>query len=91
MIFIKLNKDKWSIKVKKGKNSVQKFNLNIEDHGIKVKLMYNRLFSKNTRDKSYSLPFKPDYSLLIDINNEICFIHFDAKYRSEVEVLDFYE
>ena len=23
--------------------------------------------------------------------NDICFIHFDAKYRSEVEVLDFYD
>jgi len=86
----KLNDDEWSISIKKGIKSAQKFNIKIEDMDIKVALMYNRLFSRTTHDRSYSLPFKPDYSLLIDIGNEICFIHFDAKYRSEVEVLDFY-
>ncbi len=86
----KLNKDEWSISVRKGKKSAQKFNIKIEDRDIEVTLMYNRLFSRTTRDRSYSLPFKPDYSLLIDINEDIRFIHFDAKYRSEVEVLDFY-
>ncbi len=50
--------------------------------------MYNRFFSRYTNNKSYSLPFKPDYSLLIDIDEDIRFIHFDAKYRSEVEILD---
>ena len=86
-----LNKNEWSISVKKGKKNAQKFNININDIEVKVKLMYNRLFSRNTIDKSYSLPFKPDYSLLIDIDNNVFFIHFDAKYRSEVEILDFYE
>jgi predicted component of viral defense system (DUF524 family) len=86
----KLNKDEWSISIRKGKKSAQKFNIKIEDRDIEVTLMYNRLFSRTTRDRSYSLPFKPDYSLLIDINQDIRFIHFDAKYRSEVEVLDFY-
>jgi predicted component of viral defense system (DUF524 family) len=86
----KLNDDEWSISVRKGKKSAQKFNIKIEDMNIEVTLMYNRLFSRNTHDRSYSLPFKPDYSILIDINNHIFFIHFDAKYRSEVEILDFY-
>lgn len=86
-----LNKDEWSINVKRGEKSAQYFEINMHDANVKVKLIYNRLFSRNTRNKSYSLPFKPDYSLLIDINNHIFFIHFDAKYRSEVEILDFYE
>ncbi|MDP3486131.1 MAG: DUF2357 domain-containing protein [Methanobacteriaceae archaeon] len=86
----KLNEDEWSISVRKGKKSAQKFNIKIEDMDIEVTLMYNRLFSRNTQDRSYSLPFKPDYSLLINIDNQIFFIHFDAKYRSEVEILDFY-
>lgn len=53
--------------------------------------MYNRLFSQNTIDRSYSLPFKPDYTLLINMDDNIFFIHFDAKYRSEIEIIDFYE
>ncbi|QUH22352.1 DUF2357 domain-containing protein [Methanobacterium alkalithermotolerans] len=86
-----LNKDEWSINIKKGEKSAQIFNIEVEGRKVKVKLMYNRLFSRNTRKKSYSLPFRPDYSLLIDLDGNIFFIHFDAKYRSEVEVLDFYE
>jgi hypothetical protein len=86
-----LNKDNWSIKVKKGRKSSQKFNIIINDKHISVKLMYNRLFSINTIDRSYSLPFKPDYSLSISFDDYHFYIHFDAKYRSEVEILNFYE
>ena len=62
-----LNENKWSIKVKKGIKSVQKFKFNLENQEIHAELMYNRLFSKKSRFKSYSLPFKPDYTLLITI------------------------
>lgn len=86
-----INKDKWSINVRKGENSAHNFNLIINDKVVKIKLMYNRLFSQNTKNKSYSLAFRPDYSLLIEINSRPFFIHFDAKYRSEVEILTFYE
>ncbi len=37
------------------------------------------------------MPFRPDYTLLIEYNSEHYFVHFDAKYRSEGEVLAFYE
>lgn len=86
-----LNTDKWSIKVKKGINSVQKFILHIDNQEINTELMYNRLFSKNTRFKSYSLPFRPDYTLLIEYDNDHYFVHFDAKYRSEGQVLAYYD
>jgi hypothetical protein len=86
-----LNKDKWSIKVKKGINSVQKFMPQIDNQEVYTELMYNRLFSKNTRFKSYSLPFRPDYTLLIEFESDHYFLHFDAKYRSEGKVLAFYE
>jgi hypothetical protein len=86
-----LNKDKWSIKVKKGTKSVQHFIFQIDNQEIYTELMYNRLFSNNTHFKSYSLPFRPDYTLLIEFNSEHYFVHFDAKYRSEGEVLAFYE
>lgn len=86
-----LNKDKWSIKVKKGMKSKQKFILSIDDEEIFVELMYNRLFSNNTFHKSYSLPFRPDYTLLINTEFNSYFVHFDAKYRSEGQVLAFYD
>ena len=86
-----LNENKWSIKVKRGIKSVQKFKFKLENQDIHAELMYNRLFSKKSRFKSYSLPFKPDYTLLIMINFNPYLIHFDAKYRSEGEVLSFYE
>ena len=86
-----LNKDEWSIKVKKGIPSVKRFNLNIDDQDIYVELMYNRLFSNKTEFKSYSLPFRPDYSLLIKLDSDHYFIHFDAKYRSEGQILAFYD
>lgn len=86
-----LNKNNWSIKIKRGTNSVQKFKMFVNDREIYVELMYNRLFSKRTIHKSYSLPFRPDYTLLIKIGLNHYFIHFDAKYRSEAEILSFYD
>ena len=34
--------------------------------------------------------FKPDYTLLVKIGENVNYIHFDAKYRSELEIADFY-
>ena len=53
--------------------------------------MFNRIFTNKTIYKSYSLPFRPDYTLLIEIDSNSYFVHFDAKYRSEGQVLSFYE
>lgn len=85
-----INKDQWSIKIKKGKNSQQKFQLTQQDKKIHITLMYNRKFSTKTKHRSYSLLFKPDYTLQIQLDNKQFFIHFDAKYRSELEILDIY-
>lgn len=87
-----INKDKWSMKVNRGLNSIQKFKFEFEGHEINLNLMYNRKFSRRyPKYHSYSLPFKPDYTLKINFNKNIYFVHFDAKYRSEVTVLNFYE
>ena len=87
----KVNKDNWSISIKKGAQSRKKFNLNLYGQDIEVELFYNLRFSDNSKYKSYSLAFKPDYTLLVKINDEVNYIHFDAKYRSELEIVDFYE
>ena len=85
-----VNKDNWSINIKKGINSTKFFKLNLHNHEIKIKLFYNLKFSDKSKYKSYSLAFKPDYTLLISVGDYKNYIHFDAKYRSKLEIADFY-
>ncbi len=85
-----VNKDNWSMNIKRGVKSIKTFNLNLFNKEISIEFFYNKTFSSNTKYKSYSLAFRPDYSLLIRIGAEDYFIHFDAKYRSELEVINFY-
>lgn len=85
-----VNKDNWSMDIKRGVKSIKTFNLNLFDKEIIIEFFYNKTFSNNTKYKSYSLAFRPDYSLLIYIGGKEHFIHFDAKYRSELEVINFY-
>ena len=83
----KINKDNWSISVKRGMSSVKKFRIFIEGSEIDVELFYNLSFSRNSpKYISYSLIFKPDFTLKISIGDKIHYIHFDAKYRSELEI-----
>ena len=86
-----VNKTNWAINVIKGKRSSKKFKLNIRGQDVKIELFYNLTFSDKSDYKSYSLAFKPDYTLLISTDVKQHFIHFDAKYRSELEIIDFYE
>lgn len=85
-----INKNNWSMDIKRGHKSIKKFKLNLFDQDIFIELFYNKTFSNNTKYRSYSLAFRPDYSLLIYLNGERYFIHFDAKYRSELDVINFY-
>ena len=87
----KINKDNWSISIKKGVQSRKRFYLNLYGHDIEIELFYNLRFSDGSQYRSYSLAFKPDYTLLVKINGETNYIHFDAKYRSELEIVNFYE
>ena len=86
-----VNKSNWGINVIKGKRSSKKFKLSIRGHEVIIELFYNLTFSDKTDYRSYSLAFKPDYTLLITTPANQHFIHFDAKYRSELEIIDFYE
>ena len=85
-----INKDNWSVSIKKGVKSAKKFKLFLYDHEIDIKLFYNLRFSDNSQYRSYSLAFKPDYTLLVNVEGYTHYIHFDAKYRSELEITDFY-
>ena len=85
-----INKDNWSISIKKGIKSIKRFKFELYGQKVDVELFYNLRFSDKSQYKSYSLAFKPDYTLLIKIGDSINYIHFDAKYRSELEIVDFY-
>ena len=86
----KINKDNWSITIKKGIQSAKNFKLNFDGNDIKIKLFYNLRFSDKSQYRSYSLAFRPDYTLMVTIGEHMHYIHFDAKYRSELEIIDFY-
>jgi hypothetical protein len=85
-----MNADKeWKIEFKRGVESKQKFNMNIRGREIRVELLYNRRFQKSKGDySSYSLGLQPDYTLHIETEEGVKFIHFDAKYRSELQIKD---
>ena len=85
-----INKDNWSLGIKRGVRSAKKFKLNLYGHDIGVKLFYNLKFSDKSQYRSYSLAFRPDYTLLVNIGEHTNYIHFDAKYRSELELANFY-
>lgn len=45
--------------------------------------MYNKLFTGG--NGSYSVNLKPDYSIKFMINDKYYFIHFDAKYKFNID------
>jgi len=90
-IFEKRGGRRWSLSLKRGSSSRQQFQIKLDGKLIDFYLWYNKRFSRKTRNPSYSLPFKPDYSMLVKIDDHQFFLHFDAKYRSEGDVLEFYE
>ena len=85
-----INRDNWSIGIKRGVKSAKHFKLILKGHEIDIELFYNLRFSDNSQYRSYSLAFRPDYTLLVTVSGETHYIHFDAKYRSELEISDFY-
>lgn len=81
----KEDKNNWSVNLKKNTASEITFNdYYLENKKIKLSLFYNKTFKKSSeqeRYKSYSNKFDPDYTLLIEFNNDYYYLHFDAKYK----------
>lgn len=88
-IFHKSRKKRWSVSLKKGSDKPQHFDIPINGETLHVELTYNHIF-KHGRGKnySYSLKLRPDYTLRIKKGSDYHFIHFDAKYRSNIIVDD---
>lgn len=76
--------DKMTISLREG--IIKKFYMNIHDKNIQMDLLYNTTFSKSKYNdyNSYSVNLRPDYSLIIHIGDERYIIHFDAKYKLNI-------
>jgi len=83
----------WEVKLKAGKSARLKFEHETGEGQVRsVELYYNRGFSpRKTNRGSYSLPFRPDYTVCIHGENgkDRVYCHFDAKYRSQDELKHF--
>ena len=79
-----LSEDKMTISLKE--SIVKKFYFNVNDEDIRIDLLYNKTFSKSRFNdyNSYSVNLRPDYSLIIHIEDERYIIHFDAKYKLNI-------
>jgi predicted component of viral defense system (DUF524 family) len=76
------NSKNWSIKVNEGPKSNQHFILDLNDDNLEVELEFNRTFKDSDNDYySYSLEYRPDYTLIVNNDSERLFLHFDAKYK----------
>lgn len=80
----KASADKMTISLKEG--TVKSFDISLEGKDIAIDLLYNKTFAKNKSDyMSYSVELRPDYSLNIHIGEKDYLIHFDAKYKLNIE------
>lgn len=84
----KVDFKEWSISLKKRISNAQRFNWIYGDKPVEVKLVYEGEFSKISRINSYSLKLRPDFTLIIKINNKEHLLHFDAKYKFKKIILD---
>lgn len=76
--------DGLSIELKEG--IIKQFTYN----DIQIDLLYNNTFNKsNDYYHSYSVLLIPDYTIVVHVDGETYFIHFDAKYKMHVESEDF--
>lgn len=81
-----LNRKKWSIKVKRGEESSQKFIIPLNDMDLEVELEFNREFKKYELNYNpYPLKYRPDYTIIVKTSYYKVFLHFDAKYKLNKE------
>lgn len=57
----------------------------IDDSDIKIDLMYNKTFKQGSEFDSYSVDLRPDYTLSIHIDDKDYLVHFDAKYKLNID------
>ena len=61
------------------------YSYSTDESDIKIDLMYNKTFKQGSEFDSYSVDLRPDYTLSIHINDKDYLVHFDAKYKLNIE------
>lgn len=84
-----VNPNEWSISLKKGISNAQRFNWTYGGKSVEIKAVYGGRFSQSSKIKAYSIPLKPDYTLILKCNAKEYLIHFDAKYKFKKKLLDY--
>ncbi|MCK9151814.1 DUF2357 domain-containing protein [Methanobacterium alcaliphilum] len=87
----KVNLNDWSISLKKGISNAQEFNWIYNDKPIKIRAVYGGRFSKKSRFNAFSIPLKPDYTLIIKYGHKERLLHFDAKYKFKKKILNYFK
>ena len=77
-----------SLNLDKNIDSVELDGFN-DDLRISIDLMYNKTFKKNSDYYSYSVKLRPDYTLKINFAQKTFLIHFDAKYKLDINSEDY--
>lgn len=82
--------DRLHVDLRRGRRSRLMFSTEVEGEPVRVELFYNRSFTKPGDDKayvdaSYSTTFRPDFSVLASSGGSRHWLHFDAKYRLDVD------
>lgn len=76
----KKERDKrWDVRLRRG--SPVTFSMLVNGYEVSVGLLYNHQTASDGRMTSYSVPLRPDFTLVIDGVN---LIHLDSKYKLEV-------
>jgi len=84
------NEKTWAVEFKRGENSKQRFKIEIQGEIFDVELKYNRKFVRTKPPfkvcsmGSYSVELRPDYTVSVKLNGRCYLIHFDAKYKYNI-------
>lgn len=80
-----LNSKEWLVNIKHGEQTKVNFLLDVNDKECSVDLIYNRRFNVDTKpNRCWSLNLRPDYTLRIFTDTGIFLVHFDAKYKCDI-------
>jgi hypothetical protein len=82
--------NEWVLDIKREEKSKLQFTYFYNGKKYDIFLYYNKTYRNTTNlARSYSLEFRPDYSLCIETEEgSRYFIHFDAKYRARYEITE---
>lgn len=79
------NSKEWLVNIRHGEQTNVNFHIDVKDKECSVDLIYNQTFNVDTQpNRCWSLNLRPDYTLRIYTDLGIYLVHFDAKYKCDI-------